>query len=137
VPAPSVCSVLIADGNRAFANALSSVLQQSGFVAFCAYSARETEMITSGLCPDIVLLGKLPAADDAVALATTVQKRNHCRVILLLEADAKPDPRISSGTFTTLRKPLRPAELVQEITRVVASKSRSAKRPFLVGRDAP
>jgi hypothetical protein len=92
-------------------------------------------MITSGLCPDVVLLGKFGVGDDVIALATKVQRQNECRIILLLDSDKKASPRIAATRFPAIRKPLRLSHVVQEITRVVAEKPAASNRPFLVGRE--
>jgi CheY-like chemotaxis protein len=132
-------SVLIADGNRAFADALSGALQQCGFVTFSAYTLRELEMITSGVCPDVVLMGRFDPHEESITIAEALQKRSGCRLILLMEAEEKGSVTTkgnnSSGSrITVLRKPVRPAELVQELVRVLGGKKLSLRRPFLVVR---
>lgn len=124
--------VLVVDDERAIADTLSIILNQSGFSVLTAYDGESALELAAVVPPQLllsdVMLGPgINGAELAIAITKTC---SDCKVLLFSGHAATRDLLASVGeagnNFTLLNKPLHPADLLARI-----NESFPAARPAL------
>jgi CheY-like chemotaxis protein len=115
--------VLVVDDEPVIADTLVEILMSEGFAATAAYSGEDAAQIASLTPPDLLLSDVMMGGMNGIELAMEMQKlAPDCRILLLSGQAAAVNLLAKSPAsvdkLTVLPKPIHPAELLLEISRV-------------------
>ncbi len=115
-PDETVRSVLIVDDDEGLRDSLKDILEDEGYEVHCASSRAEASKIAKVTFPWVSVVDlKLPDG-SGTALLTDLKRIKPDSVCMLMTAYADVDSAVMAlekGAFYYLRKPVKPAELVE------------------------
>ena len=118
--------VLVVDDERLIADTLSIILSRNGFSAMAAYDGKSALEIAKGVPPEVLVTDVMMPGMTGIELAIALQQKiDDCRVILFSGQasimDLLAEARAKGHHFTTLTKPVPPAELIECVRECLGS----------------
>lgn len=112
--------VLVADDNQVIADTLTTILNQSGFIARAAYTGTMVVEMARDFCPDILIADVI--MPDMTGIETGIQMQSifpSCKVLLFsgqIEAAVLLEKAQAEGHgFDVLAKPVHPNDLFAKL----------------------
>jgi PleD family two-component response regulator len=130
----TAATVLIAAADSNESQPLADILAADGFQICAAGSGPAWVELAREAKPDLILAGfDLPQADD-LKLCQAFKASSETRNIPIIAVTAATDPEFvvqlfEAGAIDLLFKPIRPAELVCRVKRVLAQRAKELHRP--------
>jgi DNA-binding response OmpR family regulator len=124
--------VLVVDDETVIADSLAAILRQNGFAAIATHDGASALEIARLVPPDLLLSDVAMPGMSGIDLAIAISQASPgCKVILFsgqaTTVDLLSTARDAGHDFTTLAKPLHPAELLVRISESLESPSKETR----------
>ncbi len=116
--------ILIVDDDRATSTLLRTLFEIEGYVGVICPRPEEVLQMAEHERPDLIVMDVHLAEVDSIGILKTIRARPalHATPVIMMSGMDVEDKCLKAGATAFVLKPFRPAELLDEIKRIVKTK---------------